>query len=190
MIFPNSKRLICAWHLQRNFASKFSSLATKNKALYDEALNLPFITHCDKFEETVTKLKSNNVLSETQLKYLEEKLIQKKHWAKSENLGTFVVGVSTTSRIESMYSILREKLNSNSRLCGVFEAFKDIEKTEVLNLMKEFERHKKNLNNNLSGGPLMNLIAKDYCPYIMKKLDQIMKKSINYKAQSTSNNTW
>lgn len=91
----------------------------------------------------VTKLKEPNILSQTQLEYLEEKLRCKELWAKSENLKNFVLGVSTTSRIESMHSLLRRELNSNSRLCQVLEVFTEIEKIEIERFHQEFDRHKK-----------------------------------------------
>lgn len=93
----------------------------------------------------VTKLKEPNILSQTQLEYLEEKLRCKELWAKSENLKNFVLGVSTTSRIESMQSLLRRELNSNSRLCQVLEVFTEIEKIEIERFHQEFDRHKKNI---------------------------------------------
>jgi len=138
--------LICAWHLQRHFTSKFSSLSRTNKDLYRETLNLPFIGKKTKFEDIIKRLKEDGVLSKDQLEYLNSKLEGKKLWAKSENLTHFVIGISTTSRIESMHAVLRKELNSNSRLGRVLEVFREIEDIEINKFKHEFERHKKNLN--------------------------------------------
>ena len=141
--FKTSKRLICSWHFQRNLQSKFSSLIHTQKQLYNELINLPFITSEEKFEEVVSKLKVENILSESQRAYLERKLEEKNLWAKSANKKNFIVGVCTTSRIESMHRVLRDSLNSSSRLLKVFEVFKKIEETEIKHFQNEFARHKK-----------------------------------------------
>ena len=110
--------------LQRNSASKFSFLLKENKELYDQVLELPFMTRKEKFDETIKELKKPGLLNDSQLNYLEMKLKIKDKWAKCLIKENFTVGISTTSRIESMHSVLSDRLNSNSRLNEVFDVFK------------------------------------------------------------------
>ena len=143
-----------------------------------------------KFDDVVSRLKEDDILTDKQLEYLDEKLKEKEKWAKCENLSVFVIGVSTTSQIESMHSVLREELNSNSRLREVLHVFKEIEKTETTKFQQEFTRHKKNLNKDLITSPLIELLENIYTPYIIKKLEQIISKSINHKIEKKSENSW
>ena len=55
-------------------------------------LNLPFMTQKSKFD-VISKLKEDDILTDKQLEYLDEKLKEKEKWAKCENLSVFVVGV-------------------------------------------------------------------------------------------------
>ena len=129
--------------MQRNLASKFSFLLKENKELYDQVLELPFMTRKEKFDETIKELKKPGLLNDSQLNYLEMKLKIKDKWAKCLIKENFTVGISTTSRIESMHSVLSDRLNSNSRLNEVFDVFKKIEDSNISKFNEEFSRHKK-----------------------------------------------
>ena len=185
-----SKRLICAWHLQRNFASKFASVSKQNQELYEKILNLPFVTMKEKFDETIKELKKPNVLNQTQLQYLDSKIQIKSQWAKCLIKEHFAVGVSTTSRIESMHHILAEKLNSNSRLSEVLSVFKEIEKSQISKFKEEFSRHKKKLNNQLTQSQLTQKLSEIYTPYALKKLEQKFSKCLSYTFEQKDKDKW
>ena len=62
----------------------------------------------------------------------------------------------------------------------VLRVFKEIEKNELNHFKYEFERHKKNIDTNVAAGPLMKLLAEEYTPYIIRKLEPVIGKSISY----------
>jgi len=130
-----------------------------------------------KFDDVVSRLKEDDILTDKQLEYLDEKLKEKEKWAKCENLSVFVIGVSTTSQIESMHSVLREELNSNSRLREVLHVFKEIEKTETTKFQQEFTRHKKNLNKDLITSPLIKLLKISRLLISLKNLNKLFPKA-------------
>jgi len=188
-IFPKSGRLICSWHLQRHFVSRFSSLISKDKSLYDKTINLPFITRLEKFNDVIKELKKPGVLNQSQLEYLNKKLGVKETWAKCIIKKDFVGGICTTSRVESLHSILKDDLNSNSSLQDVLQAFKKIEKSQINKFQEEYLRHTKNIKGKLTEGFVMAEIKKKYTDYAIKKLEQRINKTISYKVEEIKKNS-
>jgi len=156
-------------------------LSKQNKELYERILNLPFISRRDKFDETIKELKKPKVLNQNQANYLESKLKIQDKWAKCIIQEKVTIGVSTTSRIESMHSVLAEKLNSNSRLNEVFDVFRKIENSQIIKFKEEFRKQKNNENPQAFQGQLMQMLAKIYTPYPLKKLENKFLKSLSYE---------
>jgi len=138
------------------------------------------MTRKEKFDETIKELKKPGLLNDSQLNYLEMKLKIKDKWAKCLIKENFTVGISTTSRIESMHSVLSDRLNSNSRLNEVFDVFKKIEDSNISKFNEEFSRHKKNFNGQLLQCQLMIMLSKIYTPYSLKKLEPKFSKCLSY----------
>ena len=70
--FKQTRRLLCAWHIQRNLQAHFRSLSGKEtKELYDKIICLPFITRIEKFNKIVSEVKNSEKLSSNQIQYLE-----------------------------------------------------------------------------------------------------------------------
>jgi len=60
--------------------SHFSGLAKRDKDLYKQAINLPFITNQAKFESLISLLKDK--MTKGEIDYLNKKLELKEEWAK------------------------------------------------------------------------------------------------------------
>lgn len=131
-------------------------------------------------------------LSAKVLEYLKLKLESKDLWAKYAIKDTFSVGVSTTSRVESLHSLLKKHLNSNSRLCEVLDRFKKIVAAQIDKFQVEFERHSKDLEKSVTKCQLMQQLSIIYSPYALKKLEQIGSKAFSYHFEpvSTSVTKW
>jgi len=130
------------------------------------------------------------LLPSKSLSYLEDKLAYKHQWAKCIVKKHFILGVSTTSRVESFHKILSQHLNSNSRLNLLLQVFKQIESTQAENFKEEFGRHSKNQKNDLSKSPLLKQISEIYSPYIIKKVECRFSKAVSYKVEQLSPNKW
>jgi len=188
----SSQRLLCSWHVQRNLISGFSGLQKKDKELYQDAIHLPFITRTNKFEEVISKLQNTDNITEQTKAYLEKKLLNKHRWAKCFTKESFVVSVCTTSRVESLHKILALQLNSRSSQNETLDCFHKIERRQLMRLNEEikevfdegfnteFFRHKFISNNKIANCALMDQFKKIYTPYIAKKLENKICKSLNY----------
>lgn len=131
-------------------------------------------------------MNSSDISKETK-DYFKKKLGYKETWAKCVTKNNFTAGVSTTSRVESLHNVLRDYLNSNSRLSEIFQAFKNIEETHFQEFNEEFERHKKNLKNQ-GKLKLIEELENTYTPYVIKKVEIKVSKSIGYKVEKNRSN--
>ena len=149
--------------------------------MYDKTLNSPFVTRKDKFNETIKEFKKPATLTKAQMDYLNSKLRIQDKWAKCFIKDKLTIGVSTTSRIKSMHSVLADKLNSNSRLTEVLEFFKKIENSHILKFNEEFWKNKKKNDDNKSfQNELLNILSKIYTPYPLKKIESKFIKCLSY----------
>ena len=181
--------LLCGWHIQRNFISKFSGMSKRNKKIYDMVLNLPFISCEKKFEEILEEIFASEDLTETEINYLNVKLQAKERWAKCRTKLSFCGGVCTTSRIEGLHAILKRHLNSNSSLQKLFNCFRQIEETQLEKFTEEYNRHAKK-SAEIDAVPLKE-IKKKFSEYIYKKLAPKFSKALNYILEKDRKfNTW
>lgn len=177
----NSRRLLCAWHIQRNFVSKFTNLNKTHSELYDKILALPFITKEEKFQSTVEEALNSENLTENEKEYLNFKLESKYTWAKCFIKHRFGAGISTTSRVEGLHKVLQDFLNSNSRLTEVFAVFRKIESHKLEKFKNEFNRHSKNIGTSCYDCFLLKELSLIYSPYVIKKMEPKISKALSYK---------
>jgi len=119
--------------------SRLSGLAKKDAGLYEKTINLPFITMEEKFEKTLQELELSQFVSIEAKSCIKKKVEYKNKWAKCIIKYNFTAGISTTSRVESLHSKLRNHLNSNSSLMELFQAFREIEKQVLIILRKNMK---------------------------------------------------
>lgn len=186
-----SKRLLCAWHIQKNLIGHFSSLKASNEEIYEKIKNLPFVTRKEKFSSIIEDLKKPGVLTKSQLSYLCLKLETQEQWAKCLVKQEFVVAVSTTSRVECLHSVLKKHLNARSRLTEVLNRFKAIEGTQINQFHEEFERHKKkNKSDILEKSCFLTELNSNYSVYAMDKVSQKLGKCLLYRFEASSEGEW
>lgn len=162
-----------------------------NKGVYDQIINLPFITSLPKFEYTINSIKESGALSKKQLEYLDFKLQTKDFWAKCLIKNNFVAGVSTTSRVESLHSVLKKRLNPRSRLCEVLSQFRSIERAQIQLFKEEFTRHTKTpANHSLNKDALLTELKALYSPYAIDKVSKKLDKCLLYRHEAISDSLW
>ena len=132
------RHLLCGWHVQKHFISRFSSLSKTNLDLFRQISNLPFIKDASKFEEIIKDLFDSDNLSDSQLEYLKSKLERKKQWARCYTKEGFAGGICTTSRVEGLHSIQKKYLTSSSSLKTVFDSFRKLEKIQIHKFVQEY----------------------------------------------------
>jgi len=129
--------------LQKNLLSHFCKIKKDNPELFNKIIKLPFITSTEKFERTYKEILESNVISKKQIDYLNSKLENKEMWGKCFLKETFLGGVSTTSRVESLHALQKRYLTSNASLQKVFHSFRLIEKIQVSKFEEENQKEKK-----------------------------------------------
>ena len=179
----DSRRLLCAWHIQRNFVSRFTNLAKVNSEFYHKILVLPFITNNEKFDSIVEEAINSEDLSEKEKDYLNLKLGSKHTWAKCFIKHRFGAGVNTTSRVEGLHKVIRSFLTTNSRLTEVFEVFRKIESQKLEKFQDEFNRHSKNIGTICTDCFLIKELSQTYSPYVIKKLEPKVSKALSFKCE-------
>lgn len=166
------------WHIQRNIVKKFSGLSKKDKDLYNKVVALPFISRKTKFETYVKELTKSKALSTDEKRYLEDLLSRKDKWAKHVIKSQFGGGVSTTSRVEGLHSVLRKYLTSKSSIQNVFYCFREIEDSQIEKFNNEFYT----IKDVKSAETLIFLqkIKEVYPEYTVKKMVSKYFKSLDY----------
>jgi len=86
--------------------------------------------------------------------------------------------------------VLSDNLTSSSSLNEVFQVFKRIECIQADSFKEEFKRHKKNLGNGINSCLLVKKLAEIFSPYVVKKLEPKISKSLSYSCMQQSSNTW
>jgi len=89
--------LLCNWHAQRNIVSKFASLSSLDKNLYQKVINIPFIRNKSKFDNLIEEVEESDDVTDDQYNYLLCKLQRKQCWAKCYIKINFTGDISITS---------------------------------------------------------------------------------------------
>jgi len=176
---------LCGWHVQKNLISHLSSLGKKNRVLYQKAISLPFVTNKEKFENIFEELEDSADISEKQMKYLQKRYDKRQLWAKSYLKSYYGGGISTTSRVESFHSKLKQSLTSSSSLQKVFSVFRELEMTTIEHFKEEFLRHGE--INSFEKIDFVNKIKEEYSHYISQKILSKFLKALNYSNEQRRN---
>jgi len=80
--FKKANLVLCGWHIQKNFISRFSKLKREDKDLYRLAISLPFVTSTEKLKNIVDTIEESEYISDNQWEYIQDKLTTKNLWAK------------------------------------------------------------------------------------------------------------
>ena len=159
----------------------------EEKQLYHKLVNLPFQKSCANFE-IIYKEALNVITKEGDLSYLSKYERIKEKWSRCFIIKTFTCGVCTTQRIESINSILSEKLNSQSPLQEVFQFIKSRE----FEVNKKIEDEISTYQNKRGSKTYENLnlfksLKSQVSSYIIEKMKLQYEKSLNYAVEPQEN---
>ena len=164
--YPQVTHLLCQWHILQNLKKHFSFLQSMNlKNIYDKILTLPFISKTDIFERTYEEV-HKSLLSKKYTKsveYLQRVYGLKLKWSTCYSPSKFPAGIHTTSRIESINSIIKHYVNSNSEISDLFDFILNFEKSLIYKL--ETEESKKQNHNNIH--PILQKIQLQVSEYVL-----------------------
>ena len=193
-VFPNSINFYCAWHISQNLKKRFSYLNRGNikekKVLYQKIVNLPYTNDIEDFEEDYEEILKSEFISEENVKYLNAKWKDRKHWGKCFMKTQFCSGMCTSSRIEGKHRVLKTYLNSSKGLVEVFQTFKDLEHQEIKVFKDEIIKLKEKENKQYERTEIVKYF-KDFSQYAINKIKQELIESNNYKIVKVRQaNTW
>lgn len=112
--FPHVPRLSCTWHVAKNLEAHCS-----NTGLRKKVLNLPYISKIEEFElksSEIIREMLNLQVPEKEQNYFAQRFLNPELWCIAFQRKYMTLGISTTSRIESMNSLIKRYLNGHCRL--------------------------------------------------------------------------
>jgi len=177
--YQSITHLLCLWHIIQSFTKHFSFLTSLNcSTLKNQILSLPYIETEKEFEEVYSQIQKT--LDEKKLtkssNYLEKMHIIRKKWGEAFLPAKFTGGVHSTSRAESMNSLIKRYVNSKSEIYDLIVFLKDFEKTSIYNdfklskeIVPQYENH-----------PIINELKKCVFETIFSKHFEQFSLSHNY----------
>ena len=126
-VFSEATQRFCAWHIVCLLQSTYSYLKSgthKDQDVFQLMMNLPFTKGNYKFEQKARRIKEH---LGTNSDYFDGYMDKKHDYARCYAKNKFSAGINTTSRIESLHSVLKIKTNSKTSLQELFEAINTIE---------------------------------------------------------------
>ena len=88
--------------------------------LYDRILALPFIPSKEKSKEILREVENSPNIKKENKTYLKKLDEYKEKWALAYRKDDYIIGVQTTSRIESLHALMKKFIRSK---CGLTELF-------------------------------------------------------------------
>lgn len=129
--YQNVLHILCQWHIKQSFIKNFTYLSTMNLgAIKEQILDLIWIENSEIFNENyealISKLKGKNLYKS--INYLESMHTIKHKWAQSYLPWRFTGGIHTTSRAESINSLIKKFVNSNCEVSDLIRFLISFEK--------------------------------------------------------------
>lgn len=160
----------------------------EKKKLYKLLVNLPFVEYRSDYEADWKLIQESEFVSEELSTFLEYRHQIREKWVKCFMKQYFTCGTCTSSRIESKHRVYKTYLNGNSRLCEVFQTFKELEENAVSNYADEIEKINKSQEDELRKHVLIKEIENRYSYYVVQKMKTILLESIHYSVEETKQN--
>jgi len=152
-----------------------------SKELYNEIINLPFNNSQKKYEEIKKQILSSKVISQENKTYMEKLNDTKEKWCYAYRKDESILGIQTTSRIESLHALMKRNIRSKCSL------------TELLIRLIEFAHNKNNhqieekvddeIVRALSKNTFLTKIKEKYSEYIFDKCILNFVKASNLKSK-------
>ena len=135
IVIPTAKPFLCGWHVQLNFKKHFAgfkkTLKKKSKLIkilvinflleleldfYDRIIHLPFNPSKNKFKEICKEIKDSDIIATETKEYFENLCESQEKWSLAFRKEESIIGVQTTSRIESLHNLIKNYIRSKCSL--------------------------------------------------------------------------
>ena len=119
--------LLCQWHFIRNLNRNFSYLKINHLSKYETILKLLYIKDSKQFDKDIKMLQDffssdeNSKSYRKSLNYLKDIHSFRVKWADCYKPTLFTVGITTTSRAESMNHVIKTYMNQSRELSAMIE---------------------------------------------------------------------
>ena len=138
--FPNITHVLCSWHMSQSFNKNFGYLNSMSlNSLKLKLMNLISLEKKEEFEtiyKEAIKIFENRKLNKSKA-YLERMYQCKEKWSRANFKGDFSGGIHTTSRAESINSLIKKYVNSNCEISDFIKFLQDFEKKSIVEQYKE-----------------------------------------------------
>ena len=135
--------------------------------LYDDIIALPFQRNRQKYSETILNIVNSSLVSDDAKAYIKELEGFKERWASAYRKEDFIIGVQTTSRIESLHAIIKKFIRSK---CSLTEfCFRLVEFANGKNEQVKKEAINDPILNLLGKNVILSRIKEDYSDFIYNK---------------------
>ena len=129
--YPEIIHILCQWHIKQSFNKNFSYLSAMNYGyLKEKIITLIWLEDQDTFsrnyEEIIKDLEARKL--HKSINYLKDMHSIRNKWARSFLPWTFTGGVHTTSRVESVNSLIKRYVNSGSEVVDFIQFIVAFEK--------------------------------------------------------------
>ena len=158
------------------------------KSLYDDYINLPFEPSKEKYNATVLNVSKSELSSDENKKYIEFIDSFKEKWALAFRKEQFILGIQTTSRMESLHSMIKMLIRSKCSLPELFHRL--VEFANGKNYQKQEEKLDNDLIDLLSKNYILSKIKDVYSDYIYQKCLMSFLKAESYKSTKKKRNTY
>lgn len=179
----NSKHFLCQWHIVRNFSRNFAFLKKANEKLFYNLLRLPYVSDKKKAESDFNSLKDffkpkedpNISQEDSQIQkkkkdlnvkytnYLNDVWEYKEKWANAYKPIIFSAGAHTTSRAESMNSLVKKYVNRQSELSAMIELLVDLDEGSAFKVKKTSIKDQKEPILNSIKDKISEIIYQKHC---------------------------
>ncbi|XP_074362490.1 protein FAR1-RELATED SEQUENCE 5-like [Apium graveolens] len=191
-ILPDTKHILCSWHISNKFPEKLSALYTQypefkgdfNDCLYKSLSPTEFV---GKWEVLVDKYGLEDHV------WLNDMYAIKDKWIRAYTKQHFSAGMTTTSRSESMNSFFDEYVKASTGLKEFIENSQNALETQILNEVKadyETEYKERRL---IFNSALENHASSIYTKEMFRQFQNELRKSTSYVVNSCkdgSNYMW
>jgi len=193
-VFPKSKNLLCAWHVQQGFKKRFAFLnrgkEQQKKDLYNLIVSLPLSQTPENFDDNLKSILKNKFVSKEHKSYLQEKAKRAEKWAKCFMKSYFCCGMCTSSRIEAKHRLYKRFMNSSTQLTEFFNIIQELEEREITSFKDEINRFNRQENKKMEESALIKYFKDQYSNYALSKLKEELIESTNYKLLKKNGEKW
>jgi len=152
-------------------------------------MKLPFISSKEIYERTLDEISTSEIISDQNKKYIESLHESKEKWSLAFRKEEYILGIQTTSRIESLHGIIKKFIRSKCNLNELF--IRLLKLSNGRNYIKEFEESIENeITSVLSQNFILSKLKEKYTEFIYNKCLLGYIKAQSYKSTKLKRNCY